>query len=112
MCGGCDLKVNETQTTLDLLTGDGIGTARQRLSADVACQNSGENVSRDWDVLWVNEVRSARTAAESFVPKQGGRVILAQRPTPDELAIGCKHAGEKVEALPFVYYNHYWKWWL
>lgn len=44
---GCDSKVNETQITLDLWAGDGVGTARQRLAADVACPKTGEEVAGD-----------------------------------------------------------------
>lgn len=44
---GCDSKVNETQITLDLWAGDGVGTARQRLAADAACPKMGEEVAGD-----------------------------------------------------------------
>lgn len=66
---GCVSGLNETLVTPDSWSRDGIGTACQRLTADVAREKTAEGDAGDWNVLWVNGVHTARTAAESCAIK-------------------------------------------
>lgn len=63
------LGVNETLITLDLWTRDGILTACQRLTADVTCWKTED--AGGCSALWVNEVHTARTAAENSATNEG-----------------------------------------